>query len=59
VNAHEGHEFDYLLEGQIKMIIEDKEILLNPGDCIYLDSKYKHALKGVGKEAKFLAIVLP
>jgi len=59
INSHEGHEFDYLLEGRIKMIIEDREILLNAGDCIYLDSKYRHALKSAGGEAKFLAIVLP
>lgn len=59
VNSHEGHEFDYLLSGRIKMIIEDKEILLNAGDCIYLDSKYRHALKSVGEEAKFLAVVMP
>lgn len=59
INSHEGHEFDYLLEGRIKMIIEDREILMNPGDCIYLDSKYRHALKSAGGDAKFLAIVLP
>jgi len=59
VNAHEGHEFDYILEGRIKMIIEDKEIILNTGDCIYLNSKFRHAIKGIGSEARFLAIVLP
>jgi transcriptional regulator with XRE-family HTH domain len=59
VNAHEGHEFDYILEGSIRMIIEDKEIVLNAGDCIYLNSIYRHAIKGIGKEARFLAVVLP
>lgn len=59
INSHEGHEFDYLLEGDIDMIIEDRVIPLHAGDCIYLDSKYRHALKSAGGEAKFLAIVLP
>jgi transcriptional regulator with XRE-family HTH domain len=59
VNAHEGQEFDYILEGKMKMVIEEKEVILNEGDCIYLDSTFRHAIKGIGKQAKFLAVVLP
>ena len=59
VNTHEGHEFDYVLEGTLQMTIEDKEVILNEGDSIYLNSEYRHAIKAVGREARFLAIVLP
>ena len=59
MNSHEGHEFDYILDGSLKMIIEDKEIILNEGDCIYLDSQYRHTIKSVGGTAHFLAVVLP
>lgn len=59
VNSHDGHEFDFVLKGTLMMIIEDKEVILNEGDCIYLNSKYKHALKAVNGDATFLAIVLP
>ncbi len=59
MNSHDGHEFDLVIEGQIKMMIEDQEVTLNEGDSIYLDSQYMHALKAVGATAKFLAVVLP
>ena len=60
MNSHEGHEFDYVLSGTLKMVIEDKELILEEGDCVYLDSKFRHALKAVGdKDVNFLAIVLP
>ena len=59
MNSHDGHEFDYVLEGTLKIMIEDQEVTLNTGDSIYLDSQYMHALKAVGKTAKFLAVVLP
>lgn len=59
MNSHDGHEFDYVLEGQMKMMIEDQEVTLNTGDSIYLDSQYMHGLKAVGTTAKFLAVVLP
>jgi mannose-6-phosphate isomerase-like protein (cupin superfamily)/DNA-binding XRE family transcriptional regulator len=59
LNGHTGQEFDYVVSGAIKFIIEDKEVLLNEGDCIYLDASHIHGIKAVGdKPAKFLAIVL-
>lgn len=58
-NGHNGHEFEYVLEGKIKVIINDTLIELNQGDCIYFDSKYKHGMTAVGdKPAKILAIVI-
>ena len=60
LNAHSGHEFDYVVEGSIKFFVGSKEYILNEGDCIYLDSAYMHAMSAVGdKPAKFIAIVLP
>ena len=59
MNSHDGHEFDYILEGQMKMLIEDQEVTLNTGDSIYLDSQFMHGLKAIGAPARFLAIVLP
>ena len=58
-NSHAGQEFNYILEGTLKLIIDTHEIILNEGDCVYFDSGYKHALKAMNnKTVKLLAIVL-
>ncbi|APH39521.1 helix-turn-helix domain-containing protein [Methanohalophilus halophilus] len=57
-NSHPGQEFDYVLEGSLKVIIHNNEIIINEGDSIYFDSNYNHSMQAVGdKAAKFLAII--
>jgi mannose-6-phosphate isomerase-like protein (cupin superfamily) len=59
LNTHEGQEFNYVLEGRMLLQINDKELILNPGDSIYFDSSYPHGMKALdGKSVKFLAIIL-
>lgn len=59
MNKHNGHEFDYILEGSIKCQIGQKEIVLEEGDSIYFDSHYAHGIQSAtDRPAKFLAIVL-
>ena len=59
LHAHPGQEFNYILEGSLKIYIHSNEIILNPGDSIYFDSNYPHAMKALdGKPAKFLAVIL-
>ncbi|MBQ2818443.1 MAG: helix-turn-helix transcriptional regulator [Clostridia bacterium] len=58
-NAHSGQEFDFVIEGTLRVVINDNEIILNAGDCIYFNSIYPHGMEAYGdKPAKFLAIVL-
>lgn len=58
-SSHEGQEFEYVLEGTLKLIIGSKELLLNEGDCIYFDSLTPHGMRSVGtKEAKMLVIII-
>ena len=57
--SHQGHEFNYILEGTLKIIHDGKEYILEKGDSAYFDSGFKHAMFAVGdKTAKFLAVVL-
>lgn len=57
--SHPGQEFNYVINGTMKTIIDGHEIILNEGDSIYFDSGYKHAMKAMNDEpVKFLAIVL-
>lgn len=58
-NSHPGQEYNYLLEGKLKVIIHNNEIILEEGDSIFFDSNYEHAMEALGgKTAKFLAIIL-
>lgn len=56
---HPGQEFNYILEGTIKLYIHNHEIILNEGDSIFFDSTYEHAMEALnGENAKFLAIIM-
>ena len=58
-NSHAGQEFNYVLEGSLKVYIHNNEIILNEGDSIYFDSNYEHAMESLeGEPAKFLAVIL-
>jgi len=58
-NSHSGQEFNYMLEGSMKVILNGYEITLNEGDSLYFDSSLPHGMKALGnKPAKFLAIIL-
>ncbi|MGL4370113.1 MAG: helix-turn-helix domain-containing protein [Spirochaetota bacterium] len=57
-NSHPGQEMDYLLEGRLKVMIHNNEIILEPGDSIFFDSGYDHGMCALdGKNARFLAII--
>ncbi|HOP41248.1 MAG TPA: XRE family transcriptional regulator [Geobacteraceae bacterium] len=57
-SSHPGQEFNYLLEGRMKIVVDDHELILNPGDSLYFDSGYRHGMRALdNKPAKFLAIV--
>lgn len=58
-NAHPGQEFNYVIEGKMKILIDNHEVILDEGDSIFYDSGYKHAMKALdNKQARFLAIIL-
>lgn len=58
-NSHPGQEFDYVLEGTLKVYIEGHEIILNEGDSVYFNSENRHAMKALNnKTARFIAVVL-
>jgi mannose-6-phosphate isomerase-like protein (cupin superfamily)/DNA-binding XRE family transcriptional regulator len=58
-NSHPGQEFDYVIEGTMKIVIDNHEIILNEGDSVYYDSGYKHAMKALNNvTVKMLTVVL-
>ena len=58
-NSHTGQEFNYVLEGRLHLRINDRDLILGEGDCIYFDSSKPHGMKALdGKQVKFLAIIM-
>jgi mannose-6-phosphate isomerase-like protein (cupin superfamily)/DNA-binding XRE family transcriptional regulator len=56
---HPGQEFIYVLEGELEVRIDGHEVLLHPGDSLYLDSGRPHALRAAGAaSARLLAVIL-
>lgn len=57
-NSHPGQEFDYVLEGRVRVLIGDHEVVLEPGDCIYFDASRPHAMQALDDQcARFLAVI--
>ncbi len=58
LNAHPGQEFNYVIEGTLKVSINKHELVLNEGDSLFFDSGFDHGMKALGgKAARFLAII--
>ena len=58
-NSHPGHEFNYMIEGSMRIIVDGKEMILEEGDSLYFDSTKPHGMQAMnGKNAKFLAIII-
>jgi transcriptional regulator with XRE-family HTH domain len=58
LDAHPGQEFEYVLEGTLKIVVGGHEIVLAPGDAIYFDSSHPHGVTAVGGPARFLAVIV-
>jgi quercetin dioxygenase-like cupin family protein len=58
-NSHPGQEFNYVLEGSLRLVIKDQEFILTEGDSVFFDSSCEHAMVALNnKPAKFLAIIM-
>ena len=58
-NSHPGHEFNYMIEGSMKIVVDGKEMILEEGDSLYFDATKQHGMQALNnKPAKFLAIII-
>ena len=55
---HSGQEFNYVLEGNIRLIVGEKEYYLHAGDSAIFKSSIPHAQTAMGDKAKFLSVIL-
>lgn len=49
IHTHPGQEFNYILEGSMKLLIDKSEIILEEGDSIIFDSTVPHGLEASGR----------
>ncbi len=54
---HDGQEFNYVIEGAIKVVVGDREFTLEAGDSIYFNPQKPHGQRAVTETAKFLTII--
>lgn len=58
LNNHPGQEFNYVLEGTLKIVLGKHELILTEGDSLFFDSAVDHGMQALGgKTAKFLAVI--
>ncbi|MCL2444086.1 MAG: XRE family transcriptional regulator [Treponema sp.] len=55
--SHSGQEFNYVVEGKVKITVVKTEHILFPGDSIYFDARLPHAQIAVDGTAQFLTII--
>lgn len=56
---HAGHEFIYMLSGDLEFILGKETLQLHPGDSLYLDPNQTHTLKPLHrKPARFLCFFI-
>ena len=55
--AHAGQEFNFILEGTIELLFDEKRVVLESGDCVYFDPSHAHGQRAVGGTARFLTVI--
>jgi quercetin dioxygenase-like cupin family protein len=55
---HEGEEWLYILSGRLRLIFEDAEHLLEPGDSAHFEARTPHRLAATGPHGAEAVIVL-
>jgi len=52
------HETFYIVQGRVKMVVDDREQTMGPGDVLVMDTGTRHSFTGVGN-ALLLEVSLP
>ena len=57
-NTHSGHEFNYIIEGRVRLFVDGHKYDLNEGDSAYYDAGRPHHMYALdGKRARFLSVI--
>jgi transcriptional regulator with XRE-family HTH domain len=56
--VHEGEEFMYVLEGEMRIKVGSEDFLLQPGDGLYFNSTDEHQVFPLSDEVKYLNLFI-
>jgi mannose-6-phosphate isomerase-like protein (cupin superfamily) len=55
--THGGQEFNYIVEGTVKLTAAGRAYILEAGDSVYFDASLPHAQSAVDGPAQFITII--
>jgi len=55
--SHSGQEFNYVVEGKMKVTVGKAEYILSEGDSIYFDATLPHGQSALNGVARFITII--
>jgi transcriptional regulator with XRE-family HTH domain len=55
--THSGQEFNYVIQGRVKVTVGKREYTLDLGDSIYFDAALPHGQSAVDGPAQFITII--
>ena len=59
LTSHGGQELNFVLDGTLKVQIDDNIEILQPGDSLFYNARKKHGMVALGgKDCKFLSVVI-
>ena len=59
LNQHSGQEFNLVVKGCLQIRLDEKDLILNPGDSLYFNANLLHGMKALHQEqAQFIAIII-
>ena len=56
--THSGQEFNYVLEGEVTVLYDDKQFVLKAGDSMYFDPTVPHGQMAQNGYAKFMTVIM-
>jgi len=57
LNTHDGQEFNLVVKGSMKLVVNGHEVILNEGDSAYLNATMPHGHEAIGEPCTFLAVI--
>jgi transcriptional regulator with XRE-family HTH domain len=54
---HEGHEWLYVLSGQVRLVLGEEDLVLRPGEAAEFSTRTPHWMSGVGGPAEVLVLM--
>ena len=56
--THSGQEFNYVIEGAMRLTLGEKDVILRKGDCCYFNPLIPHGQSAFEASADFLTVIM-